>query len=80
MRQCLKSPVLEEAGTILKILKIDISIESNSLTYKVVDIVFQAEKELKTLLANTAINEKERSRFQNRMQSCSSQVCNEIAF
>ena len=54
----MKSSVLEEAGTILKILKIDISNEGNSLTYKAVDIGFQAEKELKTLFASKAINER----------------------
>ena len=58
MRRCIKSSVLEEAGTILKILKIDISNEGNSLTYKAVDIGFQAEKELKTLFASKAINER----------------------
>ena len=54
----IKSSVLEEAGTILKILKIDISNEGNSLTYKVVDIGFQAEKELKILFASKPINER----------------------
>ena len=58
MRRCIKSSVLEEPGTILKILKIDIPNETNSLTYKAVDIGFQAEKELKTLFACKAINER----------------------
>ena len=79
MRRCIKSSVLKEVATILKILKVDISNEGNSLKYKAIDIGFQAEKELKTLFASKANNERKVLDFQNRKQSCSSQVCNEIA-
>ena len=43
MRRCIKSSVLEEAGTILRALNIEISNENNFLTYKAVKIGFQAD-------------------------------------
>ena len=51
MKKCIASDVLEKATSPLKLTKLGISQEDNLLNYKKVDVGFQADKELKTLVA-----------------------------
>ena len=63
MKRCIASDVLEKATSTLKLTKISVSQEDNLLNYKKVDVGFQADKELKTLVVTKQISEREYLQF-----------------